>query len=105
MLAGGVYTVEDAGGYRATKILLLDDAVVHIRVFANKYPDRPDAIDAEELDMGVLGSGSYGIGHVPITRKSWEDMNPVFLHQESVSDAELQGYNAWRAAGGGVFGV
>ena len=103
---GGLYSVDDGkGNYRVAKLLALDDSAVHIRLYKNKYPSRPQTVDSSTLSLGAIhDKDGFGMGHLPLSRKAFADWQPVFIFQSSVTDEELEGYKMWKENHGGVFG-
>ena len=103
---GGLYSVDDGeGNYRVAKILALDDSAVHVRLYKNKYPARPESVDPSTLSLGSMDDkDGFGMGHLPLARKEFANWQPVFLFQASITDEELEGYKYWKGENGGVFG-
>ena len=103
---GGLYSVNDGeGSYRVAKILVLDDSAVHIRLYKNKYPSRPQSVDLSTLSLGSINDkDGFGMGHLPLSRKAFANWQPIFLFQSSVTEEELEGYKMWKQDHGGVFG-
>lgn len=102
--AGGLYSVREGAGFGIAKVLVVDSAAVHVRVYQQKYASRPTTIDPGTLTLGKLGDKDFSIGHVPLSRKSFSSWDPIFLNQQSVSEDELDGYRIWQHGNGGVFG-
>jgi hypothetical protein len=44
-----------------------------------------------------------GMGHLPISHRSFASWNAVFFQQLRVTDDELDGYRMWAEAKGGYF--
>jgi len=103
---GGLYSVNDGeGSYRVAKILALDDSAVHIRLYKNKYPSRPQTVDLSTLSLGSINDkDGFGMGHLPLSRKAFANWQPIFLFQSAVTDEELEGYRMWKEDHGGIFG-
>lgn len=102
---GGIYTVWSQGGYRAVKVLAVDTGGIHIRLYANRWTERPTAIDPAELTMNSEKDGSRAVGHMPLVRKSFLVMGPHSIGKAPVDDSELEGYAMWAEAKGGYFGT
>jgi hypothetical protein len=100
-VAGGLYSVQDEGGFGVVKLLVVDEHAAHVRVYTNAYPSRPQRIDPRELSMG--GGGQSGIGHLPLSRATFDSWSPQLIQVEPVTDDELDGYGMWKEAGGGLF--
>lgn len=103
---GALYTVDDGEGfYRAAKILALDDQGVHIRLYKNKWKDRPAVVDISALSLGnIHDNDGVGLGHLPLLKKAFMAWRPVFVQDGKVTKDELDGYEMWKEGGGGYFG-
>ena len=104
---GGVYSVEaERGGFSIVKVLKLDPAGVHIRLYSNHFARRPSEIDVSTLYMaGVTRKPNeeLGMGHLPLSRASFAGWKPKLIKIVSVESTELEGYEMWRQAKGGYF--
>jgi len=104
LTVGGLYSVKDEAGFKVVKILAQDGAGVHVRIYANKFPTRPDKIDPAKLTLGsIKDKDGFGMGHLPLDRDLFASWNPKFIAQATVSEEELDGYREWKKAKGGVF--
>ena len=103
---GGLYSVDDGeGSCRVAKILAVDDKGIHIRLYKNKWTERPDDVDEQELSLGTIhDEDGFGMGHLPLSRDAFRAWNPVFVKQSDFSEDELDGYRMWQEAEGQVFG-
>ena len=105
-MAGDLYSIETGDGtYSIVKVLAVDDEAVHLRLYKNRFPTRPDRIDTSELSLGsiheedgvfVPDEDGLGIGHLPIARATFEEWQPRFLTVEPVTEEELEGYRLWQ---------
>ena len=97
IVVGGIYSIDDGEGrYGVVKVLVVDDFAVHVRLYKNKFDDRPQSIDTSTLSLGTIhDSDGFGIGHLPLAVKGFQDWNPVHLVTEQVNDDELDGYNLY----------
>ncbi len=99
LMVGGLYSVVREGFFQVVKILALDDFIVHLRMYRNRFSQRPTDIDLATLiwDIDMNDMTSLGIGHFPLAKDGfWED-EPVFIKQVPVSEEELEGYRIWLA--------
>jgi hypothetical protein len=103
--AGGLYSVANGNGkFGVVKILVLETDAVHVRIYKQTFLMRPTAIDPKSLTLGPFDDKEgFSIGHLPLSRRTFESWDPVFLSQESVSDNELDGYKMWKDAPGKTF--
>jgi len=101
---GDLYTVANGGGYAIVKILAVDEASVHVRVYKNAFATRPSRVDESSLTLGTIhDADGFGMGHVPISRERFEAWQPRFLARSAVKKEELEGYEIWKEANGGVW--
>jgi hypothetical protein len=103
---GALCTVDDGEGfYRIAKVLVVDEGGVHVRLYKNKWKERPENVDASTLSLGgVDDKDGSGIGHLPLTKLVFAAMKPVVIGHEEVRKEELDGYDMWKGGGGGYFG-
>jgi hypothetical protein len=122
--AGALYSTfngDESGDYGVVKLLVLELPVAHIRVYLNRYPERPTEVDLADLSLGnLMGefekaealreqgieySPEFGIAHMPVHLRDFAlGWKPVFLLDDPVTEEELMGYKLWKSEGGGVFG-
>src|SRR5882757_252286 len=76
--AGAICSVDNGDGkFGVVKILVIDDKIAHIRIYKNKYNQRPVSIDTASLGLGsIYDTDGFGIGHTPLDRKAFNDWNP-----------------------------
>jgi hypothetical protein len=95
--------------YAVVKILKLEDDVVHVRVYAKTYADRPRAVADEDLHLGAVHDEEFGLGHLPLDAAAFEKWEPEVIRSTTVDAGELEGYQIWREAedegAGGVWGT
>jgi hypothetical protein len=104
--AGSLYTVDDGEGwFRVAKVLAVDEKGVHIRLYKNRFKDRPGNVDKAALSLGRIDDpDGFGMGHLPLTRAAFVAWKPKLLERGTVSDEELDGFLEWQKSGGGYFG-
>jgi hypothetical protein len=86
---GGIYScMSGDGDFSVVKVLVVEGGGVHTRLHKNRFKERPDTIDPNELQVAV--------GHVPLSEKGFRDWEPVLLLEQPVTDDELVGYRHWR---------
>ena len=97
IVVGGVYSIDDGDGrVGVVKVLAKDDSAVHVRIYKNKFNERPKSIDTSTLSLGKIGdSDGFGIGHAPLAKEGFKKWNPEFLVTETVTDRELEGYKLY----------
>lgn len=107
LIEGGIYSTPQEGGkYTVLKILKVDEVGVHVRTYSNVYTEHPKRIDESTLYMAGMHkkpNEPLGMGHAPISKKSFSTWRIMFVQQSSVAESELEGYNMWKEAGGGYF--
>ena len=97
---GGVYATQDAdGSWRVVKVLALEEGIVHLRSYANKFGQQPTEADLPKLTLGRVGDpGGFGIGHFPLAREGFEREKRVLIKVEPVREDELEGYKLYLEA-------
>jgi hypothetical protein len=103
---GFYYTRNDNGSYSVMKILKLDDGGVHVRLYSNQFPSPPSQVDESTLYMAGVDrkpNETLGMGHAPVSKKSFAGWKAIFFQQSAVKDDELEGYKMWLEAKGGYF--
>jgi hypothetical protein len=104
--AGDLCSVAGGDMFRIVKVLRVDPNAVHIRVYAPRYHDRPVAAAKEQLTLGTVDDGEFGIGHLPLDPSEFERWEPEVIANEPVQPDELEGYEVWaEAAAEGRAGV
>jgi len=102
---GGLYSIDDGEGwYRIAKVLATDKEGVHIRLYKNRWKERPITIDENSLSLGTVhDNDGFGMGHLPLKKSSFQAWSPILIKVGKVVDTELDGYKEWQSAGGGYF--
>ena len=98
--AGGLYSTQDKdGSWRVMKALVVDEYSVHLRSYANKFPEQPKDIDPAKLTLGDLKDpAGFGIGHFPLAKEGFFEDNPVLIKVVPVKEDELEGYKLYLEA-------
>jgi uncharacterized protein YndB with AHSA1/START domain len=96
-------TVKAEDGYGAVKLLHADRNAVHLRFYSERWGIPPEEIDPWALRLGRIDDPVVGIGHFPLTRRSFGGWEPRFDRVVMLDPIELDGYRAWLEAGGGIF--
>ena len=104
---GGLYyTQNNDGSYSVVKILKIDELGVHVRHYSNQFPNPPTNVPENTLYLAGVDhkpGEQLAMGHLPLSKKSFERLKPVFFQQSKVSDEELEGYKIWLDEKGGYF--
>lgn len=97
---GGLYATQDKdGSWRVMKVLAVDEFAVHLRSYANEFPEQPKDVDPSELTLGGLNNpGGFGIGHFPVAKEGFFKDNPVLIKVVPVKEEELEGYRLYLEA-------
>jgi hypothetical protein len=107
VVEGGLYyTPGEHDGYSVLKVLKVDPEGVHVRLYSNHYSQPPTKIDESKLYMAGQDrkpDEGLGMGHVPLSKKTFLAWNARFIQQSTVTEAELEGYKIWLEAKGGYF--
>lgn len=96
--AGSICTIEDGeGDYGVVKVLVVADGGVHVKIYKNKYPSRPEQVDLNTLSLGSFTDpDGFGIGHIPLDQAGFDDWKPVVVAFQEVQEDELEGYYLWK---------
>jgi len=104
LVEGGLYVLAGDDGFSIVKILKIENDVIHVRVYSNRYESVPGRIDPTTLFLGKLGGEDpFGIGHQPTRRNTVLSWRLQFLQHSLVEPNELEGYEYWKEIGGGVW--
>jgi hypothetical protein len=106
LMEGGLYYTQKGGSYSVLKILKVDDWGVHVRLYSNQFDAPPSKVDESVLYMAGVDhkpTETLGMGHLPLSKKSFDGWNATFFQQSTVKDEELEGYKTWLEAKGGYF--
>ncbi len=105
------------GLYAVARVLATSSDGIHLRLYSNRYRDRPRQIDRSQLfsvpgpDMSDLAlnatypddrpdPGAFAIGHIPLRVASFRAWRPKLIGVEKLEPDDLADYEAWRAARG-----
>ena len=97
--AGSICTVEDGERkFGVVKVLVINDQEAHVKIYKNKYDQRPTQIDLKTLSLGSINDtiGGFGIGHVPLDRDGFDHWKPISVGFEEVTKDDLFGYEMWK---------
>ena len=88
---GGLYLFKNPDStYSLTKVLALDESVVHLRMFSDTFKTKPININSQ--DLKIL------IGHSPLDKNGFLHDKPELLKVEEVKESELEGYKMYLEA-------
>jgi hypothetical protein len=86
---------EDSG-FGVIKILVIDQHIIHIRKYKNRFAERPFEIDLKHLSIGTIhDADGFGVGHLPISATSFGSWMPSRICRQEVTEEELEGYHCW----------
>jgi hypothetical protein len=98
--AGGLYWIRNAKGrYDVFKVLAVDAKGVHVRLYTLSFAAPPTA-----ADLAAARPLPWFIGHLPLSHRSYAAWDAQLVDAEPVGEEELEGYQMWIEADGGVFG-
>ncbi|MEX2384165.1 MAG: hypothetical protein WEB59_06190 [Thermoanaerobaculia bacterium] len=101
---GGLYSVESGDRrFGVAKVLVVEAGIVHVRVYAEKFPTRPSSLDESTLSLGTIHDQDFGIGHLALQPAGFAAWQPALIKVVPVKADELDGYEEWKRAGGGVW--
>ena len=115
--AGGLYSVAvDDRGYAVARVLATGRGGIHVRVYSNRYRERPARIDRSQLFLATNPDlsqadlnatrpeerpdpGAFAIRHLPLRRASFAAWQPRLITVEPLEADDLVEVRSWRAAG------
>ncbi len=104
LFEGGYYSIIDCDEFGIARVLKIDPEIVHVRIYKQHFSQRPRAIDPAKLTLGSFhDNDGFGMRHLPLRTQTFAGREPVFITHLAVADHELQGYNLWKDANGGVW--
>jgi len=105
--AGDVCAVcSGEGGYKVVKVLAVDHSAIHVRLYKNRFTNRPQSVDTRELSLGSIDDpDGFGVGHLPLSRSTFAGWVPIRICRETLVDEELEGHQIWRESQGGTWGL
>jgi hypothetical protein len=105
VIVGGIYSIADGSGrFGIVKVLARDEGMCHVRVYKQKFANRPEKVEPSELSLGTIhDKDGFGMGHLPLRDEAFKAWQPVFILRTPVTSEELEGYQMWKDAKGGAF--
>jgi len=105
---GGIYYFKNEhGAFSVLKILKVESAGVHFRIYSNQFDSPPDKVDESTLTMAGLNHKPNEITGVPdmaLTGASFASVYKItFVQQSTVTDQELEPYKSWKKGNGKYF--
>ena len=89
--------VNDSITYGVIKILAIEDSVMHLKLYRNKYIHLPDQTDLSDLSMEPdTVNLDFGVAHLVVTKHSFIKWKPAFLKHEDVSIDESKTIEDWK---------
>lgn len=86
--AGGMYLRQNEDStWSVTKILVVDEFAVHIRMYSDTFKTKP--ADVNSKDLHVL------IGHAPLAKEGFLKEPHILVKAEPVAEEELEGYKMY----------
>lgn len=97
--------VADDGRFGIAKVLAVDPQGIHIRLYQQRFAQRPLAVEPGSLTLGSMfdPDGPFSIGHVPLSHAAFRGWQAQRIAAGTVAESELAGYRSWADAEGGYF--
>jgi hypothetical protein len=103
-VAGGLYVCCSQKPYGVLKVLKVEDQIVHIRLYTNRFDRIPPRVEPKILDLGTIhDSDGFRIGHLPISHETFTSWRPQFLQHALVEPDELDRYQISKDSRGSVW--
>lgn len=103
---GGIYSISgyDSSAIRIAKVLKLEPPIVHLRIYKEKFENRPVRVEVKNLTLGTIHDGDgYGVGHLPVSDRQFRAWAPRLLASVDVAQEELDGYIFWKEEAEGSY--
>ena len=104
---GGIYVFKnDNGSFSVLKLLKVESAGVHVKIYSNQFDSPPTQVDESKLflvGMQHKPDETLGVADVPLKGEVFQNYKATFVQQGTVTPQELEGYNQWKKAGGQYF--
>ncbi|WPD22519.1 MAG: tetratricopeptide repeat protein [Candidatus Electrothrix scaldis] len=97
LMAGGIYSLQEQedGPYWLTKVIYVEEQVVHVVCYAQRPEQLPSEIVEQQLTIALnKEDSSFGIEHLPLPRTDFA-ANAVLLGQRSLSENDFTGYRLY----------
>jgi hypothetical protein len=53
------------------KVLAVDHSAIHVRLYKNRFTNRPQSVDTRELSLGSIDDpDGFGVGHLPLSHST-----------------------------------
>ncbi len=102
---GRLYVIDDGGGgFRPAKLIAFDSTVVHLRLYGNVLPFRPDTLVADTLSLNRQPGGPPTYKHFPVSRTLFRRWSPEPVGFDTVRPEEWRLVEEWKMNAGGVVG-
>lgn len=96
LVEGGIYAIpKENGKFVVAKILKLDEHGVHVRMYSNIFDTKPKKVNEKSLYMAGFErkpGEELGMGHLPISKKSFSTWGASLVQSATVTKEELEGY-------------
>jgi hypothetical protein len=104
LAAGDVCLVTSGDMYRIVKVLATDHSTVHVRLYKDRFVTAPAVVDTTRLSLGSIHDpDGFGVGHLPVSRRTFAAWAPHRIQRETVTSDELEGYQIWSESKRGAF--
>jgi hypothetical protein len=90
-LVGGIYSVtSNANEFRVVKIVALNEDIVRLHMYQERYQHRPEKLDPKTLKLGPMHNGKrpFSIGSLPLRLSEFLERKPRLIMVTEVTDDE-----------------
>jgi hypothetical protein len=85
---GAIYSLNDGeGGFRAAKVLAIEEDVVFVNLYSERWPKRPSLEEIQKISNPLA---------LAYSMPSFAGMQPVRLQAGSVTPEELEIFGEWK---------
>ena len=104
LATGDLCSIKSGDGFAIVKVLSVDRDVVHVRIYKEKFSQRPTCIDPNRLSLGAIDDpDGFGVGHLPLSRGTFGSWMPIYIQNDPATDDELVWVSEWQKSKGGVW--
>ena len=94
---GGIYAFKNENGsYSVLKLLKVESAGAHVKIYSNQFDSPPTQVDESKLIVVGLrhkANETLGVADVPLKGEAFQNYKATFVQQCTVTPQELEGYN------------
>ena len=96
LVAGELCSIKSGDHFPVAKILATGPGIVHVRLYREKFRERPRSVATDALPLGAIDDpDGFGVGHLSLSRGSFGSWLPVLSQTNPVTDDEFIWVAEW----------